>query len=114
MKRNLHAGKKLSGGFCLEPFTDDELDEIHLATLEVMEKTGVYVEDPEAREIFHGAGATVDEKKSIVKIPPYVVEDATFLSKTDGSIDLRHAVQMATLYAALKDFYLFKDIKTKP
>ncbi len=37
----------------------------------------------------------------------YVVEDATFLSKTDGPIDLRHAVQMAILYAALKDFYLF-------
>jgi trimethylamine--corrinoid protein Co-methyltransferase len=76
MKRNLHAGKKLSGGLCLEPFTDDELDEIHLATIEVLEKTGVYIEDKEAREIFYDAGATVDEKKSVVKIPAHVVEDA--------------------------------------
>ena len=45
MKRNLHAGKKLSGGFSLNAFTDDECYEIHLATLEVLEKTGVFVID---------------------------------------------------------------------
>jgi trimethylamine--corrinoid protein Co-methyltransferase len=56
--------------------TDDEVYEIHLATIEVLEKTGVYVEDPTAREIFYSAGATVDETRSVVKIPGYVLEDA--------------------------------------
>jgi trimethylamine--corrinoid protein Co-methyltransferase len=43
MKRNLHAGKIHSGGFSLNVFSDDELYEIHLATLEVLEKTGLFI-----------------------------------------------------------------------
>jgi trimethylamine--corrinoid protein Co-methyltransferase len=76
MKRNLHAGKRLSGGFSLNSFTDDECYEIHLATLEVLEKTGVFVADDQALDIFDGGGAVVNPKKKIVKIPPYLVEDA--------------------------------------
>ncbi|RLC06133.1 MAG: hypothetical protein DRH90_04160 [Deltaproteobacteria bacterium] len=76
MKRNLHAGKKLSGGFGLNSFTEEECDEIHLATLEILEKTGIFVEDEEALDIFDGGGAAVNAKKKIVKIPPYIVEDA--------------------------------------
>ena len=77
MKRNLHAGKKYSGGLSLRVFTDDELYEIHLATLEVLQKTGIFVEDQEALEIFDGAGAVIDPQNKTVKIPPYLVEDAT-------------------------------------
>ena len=76
MKRNLHAGKRLSGGLRLQVFTDDELDEIHLATLEVLEKTGLFIGDDEALDVFDGGGAIVDRKNKIVKIPPYIVEDA--------------------------------------
>jgi trimethylamine---corrinoid protein Co-methyltransferase len=76
LKRNLHAGKRLSGGLSLNILTDDELYEIHLATLEVLEKTGVFVEAPVALDIFHGAGALIDKKNKIAKIPPYLVEDA--------------------------------------
>lgn len=75
MIRSKQAGKKKSGGFSLEVFTDDELYDIHLATLEVLEKTGVFVEDLEAIEIFNGGGAVVEPKRQVVKIPPYVVED---------------------------------------
>ncbi len=76
MKRNLHAGKRVSGGLSVNMFTDDELEEIHLATLEVLEHTGLFIEDEEALEVFHGGGAVVDKHRKIVKIPPYVVEDA--------------------------------------
>ena len=76
MKRNLHAGKRQSGGFSLNVFSDDELYEIHLATLEVLEKTGVFVEDPEALAVFDGGGAHIDSAKKVVKFPPYLVEDA--------------------------------------
>ena len=55
--------------------TDDDLADIHLGTLEVLERTGVFVEDEEAREIFAGAGATVDAR-GVVRIPGHVVEQA--------------------------------------
>ena len=76
MKRNLHAGKRQSGGLGLKIFTDDELYEIHLATLEVLQKTGLFIEDEEALDILDGGGAIVDPKKKVVKFPPYLVEDA--------------------------------------
>jgi putative selenate reductase len=37
----------------------------------------------------------------------YVAEEATFLSGAGGPIDLRHAVQMVILFAALKDLPVF-------
>lgn len=76
MKRNLHAGKMQSGGFSLNMFTDEELDDIHLTTLEVLEKTGVFVENEEALEVLYGGGAVIDKKKKIAKLPPYLVEDS--------------------------------------
>ena len=78
MKRNLHAGKRHSGGFSLNIFSDDELYEIHLATLEVLQETGVFVEELEALEIFDGGGAHVDGKKKIVRIAKeFGIEPAT-------------------------------------
>jgi trimethylamine--corrinoid protein Co-methyltransferase len=75
MKRSLHAGKIQSGGFGLNLFSDDELHEIHLATLEVLQHTGVFVENEEALEVFYGGGARIDKEKKIAKLPPYLVED---------------------------------------
>lgn len=76
MIRTLHAGKRLSGGFSLHVFTDDELHEIHLATLEVLQKTGVFVESEEARKVLKEGGATVDPETRTVRFPPYLVEEA--------------------------------------
>jgi trimethylamine--corrinoid protein Co-methyltransferase len=76
MIRSVQAGTKKSGGFSLNVFTDDELDDIHLATLEVLQKTGVFVGDDEAMDVYEGAGAVVDRNNRVVKIPPLVVEEA--------------------------------------
>lgn len=76
MKRNLHAGMRESGGLSLNILTNDELDEIHLATLETLEKTGLFVEGEDALDVLEGGGAIIDRKSKIVKIPPHVVEDA--------------------------------------
>ena len=76
MKGNLHAGRPRSGGLSLNVFTDAELEDIHLATLEVLERTGVFVEDDEALDIFKDGGCRVDRETRIVRIPPHVVEDA--------------------------------------
>ena len=76
VRRNQHAGRRRSTGASLNLLSDDDLHDIHLATLEVLEKTGVWVEDEEARRVFASAGADVDEATGVVKIPPYVVEEA--------------------------------------
>ncbi len=76
MKRNFHSKKGPGQGFSLNSLTDDELYQIHLATLEVLQKTGIFVETQQALDVFDGAGAEIDCKNKIVKIPPYVVDDA--------------------------------------
>ncbi len=86
MKRNLHAGFLQSGGLSLNMFTKDELYEIHLATLEVLQHTGVYFEDEEARQILADGGAMVDPETDVVKFPPYMVEDA--IRSAPGSVNL--------------------------
>lgn len=76
MRRNSHAGYLQSGGLSLNMFTQDELYEIHLATLDVLQHTGVYFEDEEAREILADNGAIVNPETHVVTFPPYMVEDA--------------------------------------
>jgi len=75
VKRNLYSDIALSGGFGFNVFTEDEINKIHLATLEVMEKTGLYVGTDEAMDILEGGGAKVDREKKIAKFPSYLVED---------------------------------------
>ena len=76
MKRRLKAGKNRNSGFGLNVLTDDECNEIHLATLDVLKHTGVYVEHEEAMDLFDGGGCMVDRKNKVVKFPNWVVEDA--------------------------------------
>ena len=65
-----------TNGIGLNMFSRDELDRIHLATLDLLWDVGVRVDSSQAREIFHGHGCTVDETSRMVKIPAYLVEDA--------------------------------------
>jgi trimethylamine--corrinoid protein Co-methyltransferase len=76
LRRNIHAGKKRRGGLSFQVFTEDELYDIHLATLEVLQNTGLFFDDEEALEVLDGGGAAIDKKRKIAKLPPYVVEDA--------------------------------------
>ena len=73
---NFHPGKHGRQKLSLNNLTDDELNDIHQATLEVLEKTGLFIETDEALEVFDGAGAEIDRPNKIVKIPPRLVEDA--------------------------------------
>ncbi len=70
------AGLLGSGGLRVEMFTQEELSEIHRATLEVLAHTGIFVQKEEARQLFAKYGATVDEKEKCVKIPPHMVNEA--------------------------------------
>jgi len=55
--------------------SDNQIEEIHLATLQILEKTGVKFDHKEAIEILDGIGADVSNPKRI-KIPSYLVEKA--------------------------------------
>lgn len=60
----------------LNLLTINDYRDIHLATLQVLEKTGVLVEDEKARELYGSCGAQVDETNSVVRLPASMVEDA--------------------------------------
>lgn len=56
--------------------SSDELYSVHLAILEVFEKTGVKIHSPRALKLLGDAGAEVDEKRKIARIPSYLVEES--------------------------------------
>ena len=76
MKRGFHAGFNERRGFSLNMFSDDELQAIHYATLDVLETVGVKVFCNEALEILDGAGCDVDRSTNTVRFPQHLVEDA--------------------------------------
>lgn len=76
MRRNRSAGYASNIGCSLNLLSEANLEQIHLATLEVLEDVGVKIECQEALAIFKAAGARVEEDTHIVHIPPYIVEEA--------------------------------------
>jgi len=56
-------------------FNDAQLDEIHLATLEILRRTGVRVHDDEALDLLRVAGCVVTDG-TLVRFPPRVIEAA--------------------------------------
>ena len=60
----------------LNILSNDEVYNIHIATLEVLEHTGVVVREERALKLLDQAGAVVDYKKNLVKIPDYLVKEA--------------------------------------
>lgn len=95
MYRNARSSISHVNGFGLKAFSEDELDSIHFATLELLEVTGIKVESEEAVSLFAEAGAKVDRDKGypVVKIPSYVVEDC-----------LRSAPRKAVYYGRLPEY----------
>lgn len=65
-----------AGSFGLHVLSTDDLEQIHMSTLDVLWNIGLLVKSPRAREIFGDNGCVVDEKADIVKIPAHLVEDA--------------------------------------
>ena len=74
-RRNIYAGNTTMGGFGLTVFSNDDLERIHNATLEVLWYEGIKIQSDIALEIYHGGGCTVDKKNQRVYIPAHVVED---------------------------------------
>ena len=58
----------------LHVINEDQIKQIHVATLEVLERTGVKMTHPRGLELLDGAGARVEKDR--VRIPAWLVEDA--------------------------------------
>ena len=69
--------------------TEDQLQALHAATLEILQRTGVRFDHPEALELFRKGGASISEGNR-VRIPPWRVEWA-----------LRSAPKHLTIYDQL-------------
>lgn len=65
-------GKGLVGGR-YKPLTDEQVRRIHQASLAILERTGVQVEEPEALRLFTEAGTDVDGNR--VRLPQSLIED---------------------------------------
>lgn len=76
MKRRIKTGRLRTLGFSLNILTDSEAEEIHIASLELLKETGVFVESEEAIAIYDGSGCIVDRKEKVVRFPHWVVEEA--------------------------------------
>ena len=72
MIRGLQPGISMVEGSGLNMFSDDELYEIHPATLDVLPNYGVGVHCDEAIDIIRGSWAIVDRENNHVKIPAYL------------------------------------------
>jgi trimethylamine---corrinoid protein Co-methyltransferase len=65
-----------ASGWGLAGLTEAQLDEIHRATLDVLENCGVVVESEEALDLMAVGGCRVDRAEKRVRIPARLVEDA--------------------------------------
>lgn len=74
--RNLQAGVQSFKGLGLNMLSRDDLETLHLATLDLLRNTGIKAESREALELFAEGGADVDFESGLVRMPAYMVEDA--------------------------------------
>jgi len=76
MRRNAPTGRTTAFGIGIAPLSEGDVDAVHLATLEVLERTGAFVEDDQALALFADAGCAVDRERNLVRIPAHVVGGA--------------------------------------
>ena len=75
MRRDRLNGYLSNVGVGVNLLSDGDLEQIHEATLEVLEKTGIYVEGEEPLRIFKEAGARIEDDH-VVKLSGDIVEEA--------------------------------------
>ena len=71
----------------LSVINDDQIEQIHQATLEVLERTGVQITHSRVLELLDGAGARVHGNR--VRIPAWLVEDAIRKGCVSQTVSLR-------------------------
>jgi len=86
----------VSGARSIPILTGAQLEQIHSATLEVLERTGLIMEHPRARELLDAAGCEVGDDDR-VRFPPHVVEEAIRSAPAEVTIHMRDGRPRMTL-----------------
>jgi trimethylamine--corrinoid protein Co-methyltransferase len=84
MRRGALNGGELRAAADIRFLSHDAMKQIHLATLELLERTGIWVELDEALDIYSDGKCCVDRDTHNVRIFPQLVEDA--LAATPSAI----------------------------
>jgi trimethylamine--corrinoid protein Co-methyltransferase len=69
--------------------TDSQIEAIHTATLDVLEKTGIKFESERALKLLKKNGCIVDFDEKIARIPSYIVEECIRQTPSSFSIKAR-------------------------
>ncbi|MEM3385748.1 MAG: trimethylamine methyltransferase family protein [Nitrososphaeria archaeon] len=68
----------------------DDVNYIHQSTLEVLERVGIKVYSTSALTLLKNAGAYVDEKNKIVKIPSYLIDECVKKAPSEFTLYARN------------------------
>jgi trimethylamine--corrinoid protein Co-methyltransferase len=60
----------------MNSLTEDDLEQIHAATLDVLQSTGILVDHEEALSILEKGGCWVNKKTKVVRFPRHLVDEA--------------------------------------
>jgi len=121
MGLNFRAGdiRFMSPQFSL--LSHSQIEDIHLASLEILECTGVRIDHPKVRTLLRERGASVCEETNIVKIPPVIVESALKMAPhkvtiydRSGKIKLRLEGRRVHFGAVSDIFYIIDQETEKP
>jgi trimethylamine--corrinoid protein Co-methyltransferase len=101
----------------LRLLSSDQLRQIHLASLEVLERTGVDVRLPEAVDLLGNAGADVRDP-SRVKIPSHMVDEAlrttphriTIYGGCSGPLDMSTSVVAYAGPDAFQNYFMVREL----
>lgn len=72
----------------LKVLSEDELSQIHQATLDVLWNTGMNIDSQEALALLKDGGATVDPEKKTVKMPEHLIKEALRTAPRPSEITL--------------------------
>jgi len=86
-----------------------DIDDVHAATLAVLERTGVLVEADEALAIFADGGCEIDRERHLVRLPPEVVEAAIASCAGDPRGDGAGEAGRAAAYANFDEGVFYVD-----
>jgi len=92
----LQGNSSSAGGPKLRKLSDDQLERLHHASLEILERTGVRLYEPQALELLKKKGVTVDDGNR-VRIPAHLVEWALSTAPKLTLLYDRHGKQVMAL-----------------
>jgi trimethylamine---corrinoid protein Co-methyltransferase len=91
----MHVNKTEYSALGMNIMTDDQAERIHNGTMQILERAGVKVFEPEALELLRDAGAKVDG--NLVKVPAWMVQDALQSAPSVTSLYTRSGAEAINL-----------------